>query len=234
MNFTRHLTGPKRLALLALTAALATTPVVASAKAPKWEPLRKANLEVTSGKIDRYGNQTPAKPTLHTASSGMRAVERDSGEHATRAKLWFRYLGESTETKPLGSGIIRRQIGLKLQANDPCNLVYVMWRSYPSSVVSIQVKQNFAKDTSADCGNGGYTTIADIPVATATSSMAHTLEARTRRNADGSLGLAVYTDGALLRQTTLSAALTAGLDGPIGIRSDNGEYVFRLSAAGRP
>jgi hypothetical protein len=57
----------------------------------------------------------------------------------------------------------------------------------------------------------------------------HTLEARTRRQADGSLVLAVYTDAKLLRRMTLPAAMTAGLEGPVGVRSDNGDYLFRLS-----
>ncbi|MDX6650423.1 MAG: hypothetical protein QOJ97_2374, partial [Solirubrobacteraceae bacterium] len=43
----------------------------------------------------------------------------------------------------------------------------------------------------------------------------------------------VYADGAVVYAGRLSAALSGGLDGPIGVRSDNGDYVFALSAADR-
>ena len=59
------------------------------------------------------------------------------------------------------------------------------------------------------------------------------LEARTRHTASGALALSVYTDGSLVRRVRLSAASTAGLEGPIGVRSDNGDYRFVLAAAAR-
>ena len=33
----------------------------------------------------------------------------DGGRHARSARIWFRYLGESTTTVPLGSGLVRRR-----------------------------------------------------------------------------------------------------------------------------
>jgi hypothetical protein len=212
-----------RIALLALTAALATTPVAAGG-APAWKPVKKAGLEVTEGTISSAG-----KVTLRTRSAAMRAVARDGGRHATRAQLRFKLLGASETVKPLGSGQIRRQIGLKLRAADPCNLLYVMWHAAPDSVVEISVKRNAGQTTSAQCGNRGYTELASLPMP-APDRRLHVLEARTRRAADGSLVLAVYADGRLLRRMTLPADTAAGLEGPIGVRSDNGDYLFRLSA----
>ena len=58
----------------------------------------------------------------------------------------------------------------------------------------------------------------------------HQLEVHTRRGADGGLAVAVYTDGSLLRRARVPAALAAGLAGPIGVRSDNGDHLFRLSS----
>jgi hypothetical protein len=39
----------------------------------------------------------------------------------------------------------------------------------------------------------------------------------------------VYADGTVADQLTLPASLAAGLDGPAGVRSDNGRYRFTLS-----
>ena len=41
--------------------------------------------------------------------------------------------------------------------------------------------------------------------------------------------LAIYTDGDLAQRLTIPADLAAGLDGPVGVRSDNGHYLFRLA-----
>jgi hypothetical protein len=213
----------RRIALLALTAALGATPAMA-ASAPAWKAVKQANLEVTEGTITSAG-----RVTLRTRSAAMRAVARDGGRHAARARLRFKLLGDSETVKPLGSGQIRRQIGLKLRASDPCNLLYVMWHAAPDSVVEISVKRNAGQTTSAQCGNRGYTEVASIPMA-APDRRLHTLEARTRPAAGGALVLAVYTDGRLARRLTLPTELAAGLDGPVGVRSDNGDYLFRLSA----
>ena len=61
----------------------------------------------------------------------------------------------------------------------------------------------------------------------------HVLEARTRRQLDSTLALTVRADGTIIYDESLSAALTADLEGPIGVRSDNGNYRFTLSAANR-
>jgi hypothetical protein len=55
------------------------------------------------------------------------------------------------------------------------------------------------------------------------------LDAATRLAPDGSLILTVLADGKLARKLTLPADVAAGLDGPIGTRSDNGRYRFTLS-----
>jgi hypothetical protein len=213
----------RHIALLALTAALGATPVIAHG-APVWKPVKQAKLEVTEGTISPAG-----KVTLRTRSAAMRAVVRDGGRHATAAQLRFKLLGDSETVKPLGSGLVRKQIGLKLRATNPCNLLYVMWHAAPDSAIQVQVKRNPGQTTSSQCGNRGYTSLATIPMP-APDRRQHLLEARTRRAANGSLVLTIYTDARLLRRMTLPAGATAGLAGPIGVRSDNGDYVFRLSA----
>jgi hypothetical protein len=166
----------------------------------------------------------------------MRAVERDSGRHAQWARLRFRYVRPSAGTSPLGSGAIRRQVGLKLQAGDPCNLLYVMWWEYPAHQIVISVKRNPGQDTSAECGNRGYTDVARVPLRlapTVRDSRTHMLEARTHRELDGTLSLTVLADGVRVARARLGADLTAGLAGPIGVRSDNGTYRFSLLTGNR-
>ena len=214
-------------ALVAATAAIAgATAQAAPQSAPAYKPIGLSGLTVTQGTI------TPAGTALQTQDPGMRATHNDGGVHRRSARLWFQYLGESTTTVPLGSGAIRRQIGLKLRAADPCNLVYVMWHAYPTSQIEVSVKRNPGLTTSAQCGNAGYTEIAEIPLTTGgiDDHSAHRLEVRTRRRTSGDLAVSIYTDRSLLRRLTIPAALAAGLDGPIGVRSDNGNYLFRLSA----
>ena len=217
--------------IVAVLASLALSATVAAGfayAATTWRLIPKAGLMVTEGTITSAG----PKALLRTRDPGMRAVARDGGRHARSARLWFRYLGESTTTDPLGSGLIRRQIGLKLRAPDPCNLVYVMWHAYPDNAIQIQVKRNPGQTTSSECGNNGYTQVATISLGEGDATgdhSAHRLEVDTRRAANGALVLTVFTDDRLLRKLRLSAALTAGLVGPIGVRSDNGHYLFRLS-----
>jgi hypothetical protein len=215
-------------ALACASAVWTATPSVLASRTPDWKLIPRSGLTVTEGTVTSAG----PKALLETKDPGMRATARDDGRHARDARVWFRYLGESTTTEPLGSGLIRRQIGLKLRAPDPCNLVYVMWHQFPDNAIQVQVKRNPGQTTSAECGNRGYTTIATIPLGEGDSTddhSAHRLQAETRRSPNGALILTLYTDGSLLRKLRISAALTAGLQGPIGIRSDNGHYLFRLS-----
>jgi hypothetical protein len=219
-----HTTFPLRLAL-ALIVAIVAVGAGSALAAPvlPWQTVHASGLIVTSGAVSSTGASQ-----LQTNSDEMRAVQRDHGHHASDAMLAFRFLGNSTMTKPLGSGLVRRQIGLKLLATDPCNLLYVMWRTYPDRVIEISIKSNPGEDTSAECGNNGYSDVAVIPELAGAHGR-HVLEADTQRAADGSLGLSVYADHKLVRKVTLPADQTAGLDGPIGIRSDNGRYRFTLS-----
>jgi hypothetical protein len=163
----------------------------------------------------------------------MRAVERDRGHHAAWARLRFQLLGASDGATTLGSGRVRQQIGLKLLAANPCNLAYVMWRSFPDSAIAIYVKRNAGETRSSQCGNGGYTDVATIPAPAVDAGVNHVLEVHTRHLADGSAIAAIYVDGRLLRRQTLPATLAAGLNGPIGVRSDNGAYLFHLAARNR-
>ena len=216
-------TRPLQILATALAALAALGAGASAAKAPAWKDLRVANLQVTSGAIAPAGDVV-----MRTRSSGMRAEHRDGGRHATKARLRFRLLGDSETVKPLGSGLVRQQIGLKLRSSDPCNLLYVMWHAKPEQSIQVQVKRNPGQTTSAQCGNRGYTEVASIPMPPADRAL-HTLEAHTRRTKAGALVLAVYADGDMVQRLTVPADLAAGLNGGIGVRSDNGHYLFRLA-----
>jgi len=207
--------------------AIAGAALTAAGSAHAWTPVPQRALTVTSGAIE-----TLPSGQLLTRSAQMRAVQRDGGRHARSARLRFRYREPSAETIPLGSGQIRRQIGLKLRAGDPCNLLYVMWREFPEHAIVASVKRNPGQTTSAQCGNRGYTDIARVPMPTSAATADHTthlLVARTRAHPDGTMGFVVVADGRAVVQLRIPAALAGTLRGPIGVRSDNGVYRFSLS-----
>jgi hypothetical protein len=106
---------------------------VATAGAVHPEPLRPVALRdicTTNGEI-RMGPD--GRLEINTPSS--RAVLRFRSEPV--AEIRFTYLGPSEQSKPLASGELRRQIGLKLRAQDTCNLVYAMWHIEPDARVSV-------------------------------------------------------------------------------------------------
>jgi hypothetical protein len=222
MPTTRRISLPLTVALAAVLLAAA-----AHASAP-FKPVPRGALHVTSGAI-----ATLASGLLQTPSAEMRATARDHGHHARSALLRFTYRRATDEVETLGSGAVRTQIGLKLQANDPCNLVYVMWREEPVHSIVVSVKRNPGQTTSTQCGNRGYTDVATVPLATdpaVRGHATHRLQARTTPRADGSMSLTVLADGETVVHQRLTATLTSGLSGPIGVRSDNGVYRFALSA----
>ena len=157
---------------------------------------------------------------------GMRAV---AGAGAGVAELAFTYRGPSATTVPLASGELRRQIGLKLRAKDTCNVVYVMWHVEPSSGIFVLVKRNPNASTHAACGDRGYLsavpTIAEA-VAPIRVGEAHTLRADLR----GDL-LEVIADGRPAWRGRLPSAVLE-LEGPVGVRSDNGSFDFELRVPG--
>jgi hypothetical protein len=48
---------------------------------------------------------------------------------------------------------MRRQSGLKLRAQNGCNLVYAMWRSEPESKLGVSVTRNPGLNASSERGN---------------------------------------------------------------------------------
>jgi hypothetical protein len=92
------------------------------------------DLCVTNGNISVLSGGWLA---IDTPSS--RAVVRAGAKYTADqvAEIHFRYLGPTQTSKPLASGELRRQIGLKLQAEDTCNLIYAMWHIEPDTMVAV-------------------------------------------------------------------------------------------------
>lgn len=224
-----------RYLLIPIGVALAT-PLAVADQARAWVVVPRQALQVTAGTITR--SLAPPRfdvgTNLQTRTAITRATERDRGLHARHARLRFRLNGESATTVTSGSGTVLRQIGLKLRSNDPCNLLYVMWRTQPNSAIVVSVKRNPGQTTSAQCGNRGYTSLATIAVPPDPPDSHPIRELRvTMFPSGGSLVLRVFRDGTQVYAKTLGPALVGALDGPVGIRSDNGDYTFQLAVQAR-
>ncbi len=184
-------------------------------------PLAVDALCVTSGAAEPHGMTRFA-----VSAPTFRAVSTSASD--TRAELRFTYLGPTATTRALGSGAIRQQLGLKLRAQDPCNLVYAMWRLEPESKLVVQVKRNAGARTSAECGNRGYTTVKPLlsaPVPPVAVGSSHVLAAELHGTT-----LDVKADGVLVWKGDLGPDALA-IDGPVGVRSDNVHFEAELATS---
>jgi hypothetical protein len=194
----------------------------ATAQPPARESfvVARGSLCVTEGAIEKS-----ARDRLMVNVPKMRAYVNSPPSQSIEAR--FTYLGPTTEESRLGSGEIRRQFGLKLRAQDPCNLVYVMWRIDPESKLVVSVKRNSTEHTSAECGNHGYQNIKprhSMAVPRLRSGDTHTLRAEMNGQE-----LRVLVDDAGVWEGSVGPE-ALGLAGPVGIRSDNARLEFDLKA----
>ena len=204
-----------------LLASCAHTPA-APARTAAPDPITAApvhdNLCVTKGAI--AGGKV-SDPTV-------RAVARGSG--GDRASLAFRFRGDSRRVRALASGQERRQLGLKLRAENGCNLVYVMWRLDATPKLEISVKRNPGARTHADCGANGYTKLvaaASHPPPALEPDSTHTLRAEITGDE-----LTAWIDDREMWRGALPEALR-DLKGPAGLRSDNVGYeIVELNTPG--
>jgi hypothetical protein len=203
---------------MVLVTALSYGALLAQAPAPAWFSAGHSILCVTEGQIEEAaGNR------LSVDVPKVRAYVNRWTAQAIEAH--FTYLGPTSVQAALASGESRRQFGLKLRAQDGCNLVYVMWRFEPESKLVVSVKSNPSKHASADCGNRGYRNIkADksSPVPEVHPGETHTLRAEMN-GAD----LSVFADDSPVWEGNLGPEVLA-LNGPVGIRSDNARLELEL------
>jgi hypothetical protein len=185
--------------------------------------VKRAELCITKGAIEEQDSSR-----LEVAVPEMRAVVASPTRQVAEAKLT--YLGHTTKDKPLASGELRRQFGLKLRAQNGCNLVYVMWRIAPKSELVVSYKSNPGMTTNAECDAHGYHTLTPthaLAVPHLKIGKDHTLRAVIAENK-----LHVSIDGKVVWEGILAQEALA-FDGPVGVRTDNGRFKFQLFASPR-
>jgi hypothetical protein len=185
------------------SAANAPTSVVPQRQVAAVDP---AALCVTHGAI---ADGAIVEPTVRAFALGT------SGD---AAELAFTYASDSSETRALESGQLRRQVGLKLRAQNSCNVVYVMWRIAPKPGLQVQVKHNRGKARNEECGTDGYLKVksADkLAVPALVAGTSHRLRAEIVGNE-----LHAWIDGQLAWNGELPADASE-IAGPAGLRTDN-------------
>ena len=171
-----------------------------------------------------------ASPERFPRGPGKTHLELMSAFAPQFVEARFTYHGPTGNEVRLGSGELRRQFGLKLRAQDACNLVYAMWRIEPESKLVVSVKSNPGQHSSAQCGNRGYRNIKprrSTPVPALRSGDAHTLRAEMN-----GAEIEVFVDNSLVWEGSVGPD-ALGFDGPVGIRSDNVRLQMDLRA-GQP
>jgi hypothetical protein len=178
----------------------------------------RSELCVTEGAIEELPGQR-----LSVTVAKMRAYLNVATPQVV--EVHFTYLGSTRNEARLGSGELRRQFGLKLRAQDACNLVYAMWRIEPQSKLVVSAKTNPGQHSSAECDNRGYRNIKATrskPVPALREGETHDL--RAEMNGDA---LKVFANNVLVWEGSVGSDARA-FDGPVGIRSDNARLQFEL------
>ena len=205
--------------LLVLLLAL---PLVGAPQAQlSMQPVSKDKLCVTEGEIKELSSRR-----MSVNVPKMRAFVTDAV--LQEAEISFTYFGPTKETAPLSSGEVRRQLGLKLRAQDACNLVYVMWRFEPTAELVVSVKSNPGMSTSAQCDANGYRSIkpdhaSNLPAV----KRGHTYTLRAIM--EGSK-MRVFANNNVVWQGDVGSEALA-FHGPVGVRSDNVRFNFELFAS---
>jgi hypothetical protein len=208
--------GEKRLTQSILTLCLCALPVLAAAA-----QLQPNDFDVPDGKIEKQGNY------LMVASKEMRATLKFPTPQNGTVK--FAYLGPTAEVSRLGSGEIRSQFGIKLRAQDTCNIVYVMWHFAPRQGLAVSVKRNPGQRTHQECLDLGYINNIKPRFSSAPPPVRpgepHTLGASMRGS-----NLTVIADDRVVWEGDLGP-VALEFDGPVGLRSDNARVVFDFTPA---
>jgi hypothetical protein len=189
------------------------------ADAYRWADL--SELHVESGVIE------VGPDDLALRSSTVRATLGAKPRSALELSFLFR--GDSAETAPLASGELRQQLGIKLRAQNTCNVVYVMWHIAPSTGIHVSVKSNPGQSQHAECVDNGYLQLSPSftrAVAPIEAGQPRSLEARIEGTT-----LRVSVDGSVVWDGPLPATAFE-FDGPVGLRSDNGDFDVGLRVQG--
>jgi hypothetical protein len=174
-------------------------------------------LHVESGVIELGADELALRSATVRATLGAKP--------RSGLEMSFQFRGDSADAAPLASGELRRQIGIKLRAQNTCNVVYVMWHIAPSSGIHVSVKSNPGQSQHDECVDNGYVQLSPSSsreVAPIERDQPRTLEARLEGTT-----LRVSVDGSVVWDGALPATAFA-FDGPVGLRSDNGDFDLGL------
>jgi hypothetical protein len=179
--------------------------------------LRPQDFDVPDGRIEKA-----AGGRLMVSSKEMRATLKFATQQDVTVK--FTYLGPTHEVSHLGNGEVRSQFGIKLRAQDTCNIVYVMWHFSPDQKIAVSVKRNPGQRTHEDCLDNGYINnikprVSALPQPVR-PDQPHTLKASMRGS-----DLTVKADNKVAWEGNLGL-VALEFDGPVGLRSDNAHVVF--------
>jgi hypothetical protein len=188
---------------------------------PGSEPIPVAALHATSGQLERLDafRARVVAPVLRAQ------VPQPT---AAGVELRFVYEGATTQAAKLGSGELRRQLGLKLLSFDSCNVTYVMWRLAPRAQIHVSQKANAGQTRHEECGDRGYRDLepswhsAALPLVL--PGQEHRLTARLRSHQ-----LRVSVDGVVVWRGAVSLPAGSVTSPQVGIRSDNAKFRFSLS-----
>ena len=206
----------------------ASSAVAQKGALPALQRIDRARLCVTNGAVSALPD---GRLTIETPSSRA-IVQAGTGNIGDQiAEIHFQYLGPSQDTRPLASGELRRQIGLKLRAEDSCNLIYAMWHIEPDTRVAISIKHNPAQHTHKQCGARGYINFesqvsAALPPIRA--GEAHVLRAELQGKE-----LTVTADGKIAWQGSFASGMALPA-GPPGFRTDNARFTLEYFTATLP
>jgi hypothetical protein len=225
MTLLPDVAGPK----IPVPPAKPLLPQVAEPKKPLGGLLLLAPLDVVDPAkfCPTEGGVARAAPSMHVESGAMRGFL--STDRSRSAEIDFTYRGPSKDVKPLLSGEVRRQIGVKLKAQDTCNVIYAMWHVEPDQGIFVALKRNPGKSTYDACKDGGYTYVnatVSRPVAPITPGVPRKL----RVDLDG-VKIKVIVDGASVWEGLLPPGALE-IDGPPGVRTDNGTFDFQMRVPG--
>lgn len=180
----------------------------------KLKPYNPRSLDLVVGSVEPEEGKSAE---FAVSSPKLRAYI--PGSDGRQVKVRFKYNGPSEETASFASGRARAQIGLKLRAQDSCNVLYVMWRIDPDQRIMVSGKTNPGQRLNRECGNAGYanlraTSVTHPPLVKPGET--HTLGAYLEDEV-----LQVFVDDKLVWKGDVG---TLSYDGPSGLRTDNGLF----------
>jgi hypothetical protein len=123
---------------------------------------------------------------------------------------------------------VRSQFGIKLRAQDTCNIVYIMWHFAPDQKIAVSVKRNPGQRTHEECLDRGY--INNIkPRVSAPAPPVHPDEPHSLSASMQGSNLSVMADERVVWQGDLGP-VAMEFNGPVGLRSDNARVIFDFAA----